>query len=78
MSGSRKDVFVSLSCLKFLVHKFECGCPKVLAGVPKNIDPAGLFTDSSYRIIQDELGVDMEIASYILFDGPFGLGVFFE
>jgi len=49
-----------------------------LAGVPKNIDPAGLVSDSSYRTIQDELGVDMEFASYILFDGPFGLGVFFE
>jgi len=61
-----------------LVHKFACGCPKVLAGVPKNIDPAGLVSDSSYRTIQDELGVDMEFASYILFDGPFGLGVFFE
>ena len=61
-----------------MVLKFACGCPKVLAGVPKNIDPAGLVSDSSYRTIQDELGVDMEFARHILFDGPFGLGVFFE
>lgn len=56
MSGSRKDVFVSLSCLKFLVHKFECGCPKV-SRCPWKYTASWTFFRLIIQDDRDELGL---------------------